>query len=95
MIELRFVVFPGATSTEESAEDSSFDLDDANRQKVRLMALSAKELKLSMEQMSVADLGVKQVAYALASSQPYILPSDVLELGGEMDRFRVAMLFLS
>ena len=79
----------GDTSTEDSADESSFDMEEANRQKLRLMALSAKDLKVTPDHMSVADLGVKQIAYALASSQPWILPSDILELGGEMDRFRV------
>ena len=75
----------GDTSSHESSDDFSQDADLLKEQKRGLLALNAKDLKTSSEQLSLADYGVKQVAYALGGALPCILPSDLLELGGETD----------
>ena len=49
------------------------------------MALTSKDLRPNPDQITVADLNVKQVAYSVAWSLPWILPSDLLEIGGETD----------
>ena len=59
-----------------------------NHQKVKLFNMSAKDLKPLPEQTTLADLTVKQVAYSIAGTMKNILPSDVLEMGGEMDSAR-------
>ena len=69
-------------------------MEEANKQKVRIMALTAKDLKPGKEQITVADLSVRQVAYAIAWCQPWIVPSDMLEMGGEMDGHGFGFLIL-
>ena len=56
-----------------------------NHQKVKLFNMSAKDLKPLPEHTTLADLTVKQAAYSIAGTMKNILPSDLLEIGGEMD----------
>ena len=62
------------------------DGEEIKEQKLRILALTSKELKIKADQSNLGNYTVKQVAYAIAGSLSCILPSDLLELGGETDR---------
>ena len=76
----------GETSSHESSEELSQDVEALKEQKQGLFSLSTKDMKTSSDQRTLADYGVKQVAYSLGGALACILPSDLLELGGETDR---------
>ena len=76
----------GDTSSHESSEELSQDVEALKEQKRCLFSLSAKDMKTSSDQLTLAHYGVKQVAYSLGGALACILPSDLLELGGETDR---------
>ena len=61
------------------------DPSQANDQKMRILALNAKDFKLPPGNLSLAHLNVRQAAYCMANCVSYVLPTDLLEIGGEMD----------
>ena len=80
----------GESSSPESSDDESVDPTQANEQKMRMLALNAKDFKLPPGNVSLADLNVRQAAYSMANCVSYLLPTDLLEIGGEMD-FRISL----
>ena len=75
----------GESTSEESSDEETVDPGQASEQKMRILALNAKDFKLPQGNVSLADLNVRQAAYSMAGCVSYVLPTDLLEIGGEMD----------
>ena len=74
---------PGDSSDcaeEEEEEESVCEID-----KLAVIPISAKECLRGAKQVRVEDLSARQLALSLSGCLSFVLPSDLLELGGEKD----------
>ena len=75
------------TSAEPAAmeQTSSDDQVLSVQEKQRIMGLGVRDLKLSHVAQTLADVLPRQLAYVFAGIYTWLLPSDLLEVGGESD----------
>ena len=73
---------------EESEDNTSMSTSDAvlmtPAEKMKIMGVTVRDLRLS-GLPTMQELKPRQIAYALAGSYPWILPTDLLEIGGELE----------
>ena len=50
-----------------------------------MLGLGVRELKLGTEFKTLADVSARQLSYVLSGVHAWLLPSDLLEIGGECD----------
>ncbi|CAE7820517.1 unnamed protein product, partial [Symbiodinium sp. CCMP2592] len=72
----------GDSSTPESSDDEE-DAIEVDRQSV--FALPSKELTRGPKVLKLEDVSTRQLAYVLATSVPFVHPSDLLQIGGEAE----------
>ena len=70
----------GPSSTTETSDDDE-DAIAVDRQSV--LAIPAKDLSRSPKVLKLEDVTSRQLAYVLATSVPFIHPSDLVHVGGE------------
>ena len=75
---------PGKESS-SSVSSSGTDVNQITPQeKQKIMGLTVRDLRLGSTP-TMLELKPRQLAYALAGTCPWVLPSDLLEAGGELD----------
>ena len=54
-------------------------------EKAKIIGIGARDLRIGQGVTNLSDLSVRQFAYTLAGVYNWLLPSDMLELGGELE----------
>ena len=74
----------GKDSSESESISDSEQIQITPEEKMRVIGLGVRDLRLGTVQ-TMAQLKARQVAYSLAGCFQWLLPSDVLETGGELE----------
>ena len=72
---------------EESSVDSSSDEEIAisSQEKQKILGLTIRDMKFGVDVSSLGDLSPRQFAHVLSGAYAWLLPTDLLEIGGECD----------
>ena len=72
---------------EESYDSSSSEEEAAisPQEKQKILGLGVRDLRFGVDFSSLSDLSARQNAYILSGAYNWLLPSDLLEIGGECD----------
>ena len=74
---------PDSSNSDDNDEDDSEGPPDVEKQS--FFKIPAKDLNRSPGQATVEDLSLRQFCYCVSGVLPCVLPSDLLEIGGECD----------
>ena len=75
----------GKDSSEDSDTDSESEFNAITPdEKMKILNIGIRDLRLGQAFSSLADLKPRQLAYVLAGVYPWALPTDLLEIGGEL-----------
>ena len=74
---------PGKTTSESESADE--EVHEVDRQS--FFKITPKDMQRGQGQNKLEDLGMKQLAYCTCSLYDFVLPSDIIEVGGECETF--------
>ena len=84
-------VFSGGQGKDSSSKDDS-DTDSESEpnpitpdEKMKILNIGIRDLRLGPAFSTLSDCKPRQLAYVLAGVYPWSLPTDLLEIGGELD----------
>ena len=76
---------PGADSSDDDESESESASEAMSTiEKMRILGLGQRDLRMSTGVETLNDVNTRQLAYALSGTYRWVLPSDMLELGGEL-----------
>ena len=75
----------GESSSSASHEEAEEEDEMSPVDKASIFALPAREMSRVARQLRADDLSVKQLAYAIAGTTEFCVPSDLIEIGGDKD----------
>ena len=72
---------------DESSVDSSSEEEIAisSQEKQKILGLTIRDMKFGVDASSLGDLSPRQFAHVLSGAYAWLLPSDLLEIGGECE----------
>ena len=82
----------GSPSSSESPSDVSEAVEITSEAKQKILGVGIRDMKMGPNVMTLGDVTPRQLSYGMAGMLRWVLPSDLLELGGELESRQHLML---